>query len=87
MDIIFHKDFDKSLEKFPPKTRKKVRKVLDTFHDNPHNPQLDNHALHGYLQGFRSISEGGDLRLIFLQEDNYDRVKFYLVGSHSQLYE
>jgi addiction module RelE/StbE family toxin len=87
MDIIFHKDFDKILEKSPPKTRDKVRKVLDTYHDDPHNPQLDNHALHGHLQDFRSISAGGDLRLIFLQEDNDDHVKFYLVGSHSQLYE
>ncbi len=87
MDITFHKDFDKALEKFPPKTRDKVRKVLDTFQDDPHDPQLDNHALHGNLQDFRSISAGGDLRLVFVQEDNYEYVHFYLVGTHSQLYE
>ena len=87
MDIHYHKDFMKTYLKLSPKTRERVRKTIDIFQENPHKFELDNHALHGKLQGFRSISAGGDLRLLFIPEDNYERVKFYCVGTHNQLYK
>lgn len=87
MDIHYHKDYKKAFLKLSSKTREKIKNTIEIFQENPHDPHLDNHALHGMLMGFRSISAGGDLRLIFVQEDNYERVKFYFVGTHGQLYE
>jgi addiction module RelE/StbE family toxin len=87
MDIIFHKKFVKAFEKLTLKQQQKVDEIITIFRLNPQDDRLDNHALHGQEKGNRSISAGGDLRLIFEEVSNYETVIFYRVGSHSQLYE
>jgi addiction module RelE/StbE family toxin len=86
MKIRYHKDFNKAFLKLSPQIRDKVKKTLEIFQKDKHHPLLDNHALHGKFQGSRSISVGGDLRLVFDLEGNYERVIFILVGTHTQLY-
>ncbi len=86
MIIDFHKDFSKQLIKLAPNQRMKVATVLRLFEKNPHDPQLKNHALHGELKGNRAISAGGDLRLVFREENNYEVVVFLSVGTHNQVY-
>jgi addiction module RelE/StbE family toxin len=87
MDIHYHKNFPKSFMRFSPKIRQKIKDTIEQFQNNPHHPQLNNHALHGKFHGCRSVSASGDIRLIFVETGNYEQVEFFLVGTHSQLYE
>lgn len=45
---------------------------------------LNDHALHGDLEGFRLFSVTGDIRVVYKLED--DAMKFYDIGSHNQVY-
>ncbi len=65
MKLIHRKSFRKSLENLTSNQKKRVGKVIKLFEENPHHPQLNNHALHGKLKDLRSIAAGGDLRIIF----------------------
>ncbi|MEW6236320.1 MAG: type II toxin-antitoxin system mRNA interferase toxin, RelE/StbE family [Candidatus Omnitrophota bacterium] len=87
MRIELHRNFEKAFAKLNPKQRQRVKETLDLFRRNPYDPQLKNHSLHGCLKGERSISAGGDLRLIFEEEDDYRKVVFVRVGTHNQIYE
>ncbi len=86
MQIDFHKNFNKSYAKLSTKQKQHVKKIIELFKQNPHDTILKNHALHGKLQGHRAISAGGDLRLVFEEEGNYERIEFSLVGTHAQVY-
>lgn len=86
MEISYSKSFDKQFSKLSHKQQIKVDEIITTFRNDPFNSILNNQALHGKLKGFRAISADGDLRLIFEVEGDYERVKFYLVGSHNQVY-
>jgi mRNA-degrading endonuclease YafQ of YafQ-DinJ toxin-antitoxin module len=65
MNIIYHQLFMKEFLKLSSKSQDKVEKTILLLSENPHDPLLKNHALHGKHKGKRSISAGGDLRLIF----------------------
>lgn len=86
MDVVLHKNFEKSFAKLSPKQKEKVKITIIIFKRDPHDERLNNHALHGKESAKRAISAGGDLRLIFEQENNYQRVTFYRVGTHNQVY-
>ena len=86
MEIRYHKHFTKAFLKLSPKIRKKVKETIDVFQNNPHHPQLDNHALHGKDQGKQAISAGGDLRIVFEEDGNYEIVTLLRVGTHNQVY-
>ena len=86
MEIIFHKRFLKGYENLLPKQQDKIEQIIAIFRQNPCNPCLNNHALHGDRKGRRAISAGGDLRLIFRENNNYEKVVFLLVGTHNQVY-
>lgn len=87
MQVDFHKVFRNGLEKLTPNQLKRVDRILELFEKNPCDPQLGNHALKGKLLGYRSIAAGGDLRLLFKEENNYQKVIFVRVGTHNQVYE
>ena len=84
MTIDFHKDFKKSFKKLPSKIQKKFQERLILFERDQFNPLLNNHALRGEYQGYRSINVAGDMRGIF--EKNGEDVVFVKIGSHSELY-
>ncbi len=87
MDIVYHKNFIKLYEKLPSKQQDKIEQAIDLFQEDPHHPQLKNHALHGKERGKRAIAAGGDLRLVFEEENDYQKVIFVRVGTHTQVYE
>ncbi len=87
MDILYHKNFTKAFLKLPPKTREKIKKTIIILQYDPGDTRLNNHALHGEDQGKRSISAGGDLRIVFEEEDNYKNVTLLRVGTHNQVYK
>ena len=86
MKIKMHKKFQKQYKKLPERYKQAVQIAIDHFRNNPFDPVLYNHTLTGEYAGMRSISAGFDLRLIFIEEDDYSVVVLIKVGSHSQLY-
>ena len=64
--------------------RKKLQEKIKLFADNPLAPTLRNHALKGKYKEYRSIDITGDVRALYLQQDN--EAIFDAVGTHSQLY-
>jgi mRNA interferase YafQ len=84
MKITYSKEFIKQAERLSPKLQVQLYERIMLFRENPLNPQLRNHALKGKYSAYRSINITGDLRAIYLQED--DEAIFDKVGTHSQLY-
>lgn len=85
MNILFHRHFGKSYKKFPKKVQEQFKERLKLFIDDPFDPMLGNHALHGEYVGFRSINVTGDIRAIYKVLDE-SSIEFALLDSHSNLY-
>ncbi|MFA5831805.1 MAG: type II toxin-antitoxin system mRNA interferase toxin, RelE/StbE family [Candidatus Paceibacterota bacterium] len=85
MNILFHRHFGKSYKKFPKKVQEQFKERLKAFTDDPFDPILGNHALHGEYAGFRSINVTGDIRAIY-KVLNESSIEFALLDSHSNLY-
>ena len=78
-------EFKKKFKKSSIKIRAKIEERLAMFAEDPWNPVLDNHSLHGEYVGCRSINITGDMRLVFEDVGN----KTYLLirfGTHHELY-
>ena len=86
MEITFKKSFVKRYNKLQKNNREIIDKTIDIFKENPFDPILKNHPLHGRMEGKRSIAAGNDLRVIFKIEGNYIKVIFMDVGTHNQVY-
>ena len=86
MRIQRKKSFLKMYEKLSAKKKEKVNETILKFQRNPFDETLKNHALKGEFAGCRSISAGGDLRIIFREFEGYVVVVFLHVGTHSQVY-
>jgi len=85
--IIEHsKKFEKQLRKSPKKIKIQFRKKLAIFILDKDDVRLNNHRLKGRFKGLRSINVIGDWRAIFRELNEGKLVKFYLIGTHSQLY-
>ena len=84
--VDLHKNFKKQLAKAPKKYQEQFSKKLDIFFENPFNPVLNNHQLHGKLKGQHSINITGDIRAIYEQIDK-NTVLFLSIASHSKLYD
>ena len=80
-----HKNFIKVYRKLPEKLRKIVKSKLTLFCYDPFEQELNNHALSGKYQGYRSINITGDYRAIYINI-NEERVLFVRIGTHSQMY-
>ena len=89
MNIKYSATFKKQYKKAPKKIQEKVKERISRFAQNPTNQMLNNHALTGKYQGYRSINITGDWRAIYsLRLDHKSKQEYYfeLVGTHSQLY-
>jgi addiction module RelE/StbE family toxin len=84
--IDFSSRFEKSLNKSPRKIQIAFRNRLEIFLSDKFNPILNNHALTGKYEGYRSFNITGDWRAVFRELDGGERVYFDLLGTHSQLY-
>ena len=86
MKIVLSKDFEKAFTGLDFKQKQRAKAVLALFMQNPYDSRLKNHILHGKQKGRRAISAGGDLRLIFIENNDYELVRFLSVGTHNQVY-
>lgn len=86
MKIVFKKSFEKQYVKLTQWQKENVNKSINIFMDNPKNPILKNHSLKGRLKGKNSISVSHDMRIVFIEHDNYYLVEFLALWSHNQVY-
>jgi len=84
MRIRFHKNFKKQYKKLTEPQKRKFKERRDIFLQDEFNPVLNNHALKGKYQGYRSVNVSGDIRAIYRK--NVEDVIFVTIGSHSSLY-
>lgn len=84
MNISYSHSFIKQAKKLSPELRQKLQTKIATFSKNPLHPSLRNHALKGVYKEYRSINITGDVRALYLQQE--DEAIFAAVGTHSQLY-
>jgi addiction module RelE/StbE family toxin len=69
----------------PLKVQRLFLERLGLFIENPHAPELKNHALRGEFKGKRSISINGDIRALY--KNNSDgSITILTVGTHHELY-
>ncbi len=86
MRVSFHKHFARRYKKCSEKVRVQFKKRLKLFFENPYHPLLENHALHGEWQKFRSINVSGDYRALYRHASD-DIAEFFVIDTHSNLYE
>jgi addiction module RelE/StbE family toxin len=84
MNVSYSKNFIRQAKKLSSPQRRKLQERIQTFSRNPLHPTLRNHALKGKYKAYRSIDVTGDVRALYLQQE--DEAIFDSVGTHSQLY-
>ena len=85
MIVIRTKHFSKAVVRLPIQIKRALAERLSLFMKDPFNQLLNNHALNGNKQIYRSINITGDYRLIFEQYD-VDTVRLIDIDTHSNLY-
>jgi addiction module RelE/StbE family toxin len=85
MNILLHKNFEKSYKKLKPGEKSMFKERRNLFMHDPFNPLLNNHALKGRYKGYRSINITGDLRVLYKKETE-SAVRFYIIDTHNNLY-
>ena len=85
INVIYTKDFHKSLKKKDKFVQQKARERIRLFREDPFNKVLNNHSLGGEHRGKRSFNVTGDYRIIFYYIDE-NTVCFIDIGTHPELY-
>ncbi|MCX6809268.1 MAG: type II toxin-antitoxin system mRNA interferase toxin, RelE/StbE family [Candidatus Berkelbacteria bacterium] len=85
MKVLFRKKFRREYKKLNLKLQRTVDEKIRLFIAGPKNKMLNNHALIGKYQGYRSINISGDLRAVY-KEISEEEIIFITIGTHSQLY-
>ena len=85
MKVLFSKSFIKRYEKMPQKLQRQVKRRVALLVDDSRHRTLNLHTVYYRGDAFISMNVTGDCRALFLWESE-DRVRFYRVGTHSQLY-
>ena len=84
MRIYLHKHFLKNYKKLGKSEQNKFKERKNLFLQDEFNPVLNNHALVGKFNGYRSINVTGDIRAVFKKTGR--DVIFVAIDSHSNLY-
>lgn len=85
MNAYTDRRFNKRYATLPPKVKERFKERYVLFLENPSDPTLENHPLHGEYAGCRSINITGDYRAIFYHE-GADIVRFIAIGTHHELF-
>ena len=89
--LAWEKSFTRSLKKISKRNsslEEKIYTTLDLLSENPFNPRLDTHKLHGVLQGLWACSVEYDCRIVFAQEKrrSEDCIVLIDIGTHDEVY-
>ncbi len=85
MRIFYHRKFRKKYKKLQPGERAKFKEKRNLFISDPFHPTLNNYALRGEYDLYRSIDITGDLRAHYQPIDE-QTVIFITIGTHHELY-
>lgn len=85
MRVVFHRNFEKQYKKLRAGEKERFKKQRNIFLRNPFDPALNNHPLQGKYKGYRSISVGGDLRVVYKLLGK-EKAYFVAIDTHSKLY-
>lgn len=85
MNIRFHRKFQKALRKQPSRIQRELFEKLNVFSRDPFHYSLNNHALKGEFEGWRSFNITGDVRVHYEEDETV--VVLMDIGTHSQLYD
>lgn len=85
MTIVLHRIFRKQFQKLRASEQKKFKERRDIFLKDPFDPVLNNHALKGKHERYRSIAIGGDLRALYRELPGEVYI-FTEIGTHHTLY-
>ncbi len=85
MKIIFHRNFEKQVEKLKPAEKEKLKARLKLFWADQFDRQLNNHPLKGKYLDYRSINIDGDLRAVYKNAGDGACI-FVRIGTHGELY-
>ncbi len=80
----FKKNYKKRIKRDRPLVAK-VKKRIEMFSNNPRHPLLRDHSLTGSMQGLRSFSVTGDIRIVY-RELSTDHIILLDIGTHNQVY-
>ena len=87
MKVEFTKDFTKTFKKRftnRPSIQNRLEERVRLFINNSTSPMLKDHALGGKMEGFRSFSVTGDVRVIYYI---YEDIAYFVdIGTHNQVY-
>ncbi|MCX6751334.1 MAG: type II toxin-antitoxin system mRNA interferase toxin, RelE/StbE family [Candidatus Nomurabacteria bacterium] len=86
INVVYTKDFYKSLKKKDKFIQEKARERIKLFREDPFNFLLKNHALIGEYENRRSFNVTGDYRILFYNL-NENTVVLVDIGTHPELYE
>lgn len=84
MQVVFRKTFQKRFKKLPKKVRERFGVRLKSLLANE-NALLNIHTLTGDLYPLQNMNVTADYRALFLKDN--DKITFYEIGTHSELYE
>lgn len=82
MKIVYTSKFSREYKKLPRKIKMLAEKKEKIFRENPFNPVLDTHKLHGRFKEFWSFSVDFEYRIVFELENN-KTVYFHSIGDHA----
>jgi addiction module RelE/StbE family toxin len=88
MKVLFRSSFERSLKKVlkrKPQLEPVIEERVQAFLDDPFDPSLRTHKLHGELKDLCSFTVASDLRIIFYFNESRDAV-FVDIGSHNDVY-
>ena len=86
MRLVLSTRFKKHYRKLLKTLQTRTDERLKLFAGDPYHPLLNNHPLHGAQNDKRSISIGGDYRIVYCEIEP----SVYLlidIGTHSELYD
>ena len=85
LKIIYSSKFIRSYKKLPDKIKRLAEEKEKIFCQNPFDPRLKTHKLHGMFRGkiekYWSFSVGYKHRIVFRFTDK-NTIRFYLIGTH-----
>jgi addiction module RelE/StbE family toxin len=86
MEVRESKNFAKALQKLQARQQDAVRTAIKSFVADRQAPALRDHALKGKMKGLRAFSAGGDLRVVYREENDFLIIVLLDTGPHNQVY-
>jgi addiction module RelE/StbE family toxin len=81
MNIEYSPKFARQFKKLSKEAKTSAFQCEKIFRDNPFNPKLKTHKLHGTMKEYWAFSISYDYRMGFTFIDG-DLVRFHAIGSH-----